>query len=138
MNTPGDIVEYIMKENLESEFLLSVSRFKNNYTIGEIGDKNFVNEAGKVRFKSKGFNIDVSVEDDNVITAVMNKLYVSAFISRKESEYQLHFFVHRYPESMKEKFEENIVREVIEYMIFKTVIALRLDTVEKVNDYITK
>ena len=138
MNTPRDIVEYIMNEGLESEFMLSVSRFKNNYTIGEIGDKKFVNKDGEVRFKSHGFKIDVLVDDDNVACAVMNKQYISAFISRHGEAYQVHFLVHNYPESMKAQFDEVIVKEVIQYMILKTVIALRLDTFEKVNEYITK
>jgi len=138
MNLPRDILEYIVTEGIESEFLLSVSRFKDGYTIGEIGDKQFYECEGGLHFKSKGFNIDVPVSDENVASAIAKKQYISAFLSRKNSEYQVHFLVHKYPESMKAQFDEIIVQEVIQYMILKTVIALRLDTVEKVNGYITK
>lgn len=138
MNTPRDILEYIINEGLESEFLLSVSHFKNNYTIGEIADGRFTVKDGVTYFKSKGFNINVPVDDDNVSAAVADKQYISAFISRKDSAYQVHFLVHKYPESMKAQFDEIIVKEVIQYMILKTVVALRLDTFEKVNEYVTK
>ncbi len=138
MNTPRDILEYIISEGLESEFLLSVSRFKNNYTIGEIGDGRFTVKDGVTYFRSKGFNINVPVDDDNVAAAVADKQYISAFISRKYDAYQVHFLVHKYPESMKTQFDEIIVKEVIQYMILKTVVALRLDTFEKVNEFVTK
>lgn len=138
MNSPRDILEYIINEGLESEFLLSVSRFKNNYTIGEIGDGRFTVKDGVTYFRSKGFNINVPVDDDNVAAAVADKQYISAFISRKDDAYQVHFLVHKYPESMKTQFDEIIVKEVIQYMILKTVVALRLDTFEKVNEYVTK
>lgn len=136
MNSPRDILEYVINENLESEFLLSVSRFKNNYTIGEIGDGKFTVKDGVTYFKSHGFNINVPVDDDNVSLAVSNKQYISSFISRKDNSYNVHFLVHKYPASMKVQFDEIIVKEVIQYMILKTIVALRLDTIEKVNAYI--
>lgn len=136
MNSPRDILEYVINENLESEFLLSVSRFKNNYTIGEIGDGKFTVKDGVTYFKSHGFNINVPVDDDNVSLAVSNNQYISSFISRKDNSYNVHFLVHKYPVSMKVQFDEIIVKEVIQYMILKTIVALRLDTIEKVNSYI--
>ena len=37
---------------------------------------------------------------------------------------------------MKTRFEEEITKDVIDYMIHGTIIALRLDTPEKVKEYI--
>lgn len=138
MNTPKEIVDYILNEGLESEFLLSVSRFKNNYTIGEIADGEFYLQGNTARFKSKGFNIDVDVNDDNVTAAVCTGMYISSFISRHGDSYQVHFLAHAYPSGLKERFAEDIVKEVVRYMILRTVKALRLDTIDKVKEYITK
>jgi len=135
--TPNDILEYVMSHELDSSFLVSMAMHKGNYSIGEIADKEFeVNrESGQVRFKSAGYQINVLVNDEDVMTAVMNGLYVSAFISRKEEAYNLHFLVHHYPLSMKPQFEEEITKEVVRYMILNTIIALRLDTKEKIRQY---
>lgn len=138
MNTPGDIVDYILAEGIESEFLLSVSRFKNNYTIGEIADGEFYFKDNTARFRSKGFGIDVDVNDDNVTAAACTGMYISTFISRHGDSYQVHFLTHAYPAGLKERFAEDIVKEVVRYMILKTVKALRLDTTDKVKEYITK
>lgn len=138
MNTPKDIVDYILKEGLESEFLLSVSRFKNDYTIGEIADGEFYFSGNSVKFRSKGFGIDVDVDDDNVAAAACTGMYISSFISRHGNAYQVHFLTHAYPDGLREKFAEDIVKEVVRYMILKTVKALRLDTADKVKEYITK
>ena len=77
-----------------------------------------------------------SYDDDEILTAAINGLYISAFISRKDDKYNVHFLVHQYPESMKAQFEEAIMNEVINYMISTTILALRLDCPEKVNQYI--
>ena len=49
------------------------------------------------------YKINIQITDDDIITAVMNGLYVSAFIS---------------------------------YMIMMTIVRLRLDTPEKVEEYL--
>ena len=74
--------------------------------------------------------------DDDIITAVLNGLYVSAFISRYKEEYNVHFLVHAYPETKKAQFEDAILKEVVRYMIMMTIVRLRLDTPQKVKDYL--
>ena len=85
---------------------------------------------------SKAYSLDIKLTDDEILTAAINGLYISAFISRKDDKYNVHFLVHQYPESMKAQFEEAIMNEVINYMISTTILALRLDSPEKVNQYI--
>ena len=133
--TPEDIVEYIFENNLEADFMQAVMLHKGNFSIGEITDKRFKITHAGVRFFSKAYDLNVPVEDMEVYTAVHNELYVSAFISRFEDKYELHFLVHSYPVSMKERFEENILKEVLQYMIMMTVIKLKLDTPKKAEEY---
>jgi len=134
--TPKDMLEYVISHELEGDFVVAMSQHKGNYSIGEIVDKEFVEMEDGFHFISKGYQIDLLVTDEEILTAVMNKLYVSAFISRKEDLYQIHFLTHQYPEVMKPKFEDEIAHEVVHYMILKTIIALRLDTKEKIRKYI--
>lgn len=133
--TPNDILEYVYNHELVESFLTSMMKHVGNYTIAEIADKNFILDNGSYRFESKGFNINVPVNDDDITTAIINKLYISAFLSRKDDSYGVHFLVHKYPESMKPKFEEEITKEVVRYMILHTIVALRLDTKEKIRKY---
>ena len=78
----------------------------------------------------------IQITDDDIITAVMNGLYVSAFISRQGDAYNVHFLVHAYPENMKSQFDDEILKEVLRYMIMMTIVRLRLDTPEKVEEYL--
>ena len=82
------------------------------------------------------YKINIQITDDDIITAVMNGLYVSAFISRQGDAYNVHFLVHAYPENMKSQFEDEILKEVLRYMIMMTIVRLRLDTPEKVEEYL--
>lgn len=134
--TPKQIVDYIIEENMEADFLSTMQLHKGDFSIGEIADKQFYFDEGRCFFKSKFYSINTEVADEDIITAAHNKLYISAFISRKSQAYNVHFLVHQYPESMKERFADEITKEVVRYMIMSTVLALRLDTKEKVKDYI--
>lgn len=136
--TPRQIVDFIFEENLEADFLATMQLHKCDFSIGEIPDKKFLLKDGKCFFKSKMYEINTEISDEDIITAVHNGLYVSAFISRKSQKYNVHFLVHEYPSSMKERFEDEITRDVVRYMITATVVALRLDSKEKVKDYIKK
>ena len=71
-----------------------------------------------------------------MLTAAINGMYISAFISRKDDNYRVHFLLHKYPDQMKTRFEEEITKDVINYMIYGTIIALRLDKPEKVKTYL--
>ena len=115
---------------------MTLSGHKQNFLIGEITDKEIVKRGEDFYLVSKSYKLDIKITDDEVLTAAMNGLYISAFISRKEDSYQVHFLVHQYPESMKARFEEEITKDVIDYIIYGTIIALRLDTPEKVREYL--
>lgn len=134
--TPRQIVDYIFENNLEGDFLSAVQLHKGDFSIGEIADKKFKLKDEKCFFMSKMYSINTEVMDEDIITAVHNDLYISAFVSRKGTSFNVHFLVHQYPNSMKERFEDNITVEVVRYMITSTVLALRLDSIEKVKSYI--
>lgn len=135
--TPNDIYNYIIKNDRESEFLQAITLHKQNFSIGEITDRRFlIKEDKTVKFISKMYKINIQITDDDIITAVMNGLYVSAFISRQGDAYNMHFLVHAYPENMKSQFDEEILKEVLRYMIMMTIVRLRLDTPEKVEEYL--
>ena len=79
--TPNDIYDYIIENDRESEFLQAITLHKQNFSIGEITDRRFlVKEDKTVKFISKMYKINIQITDDDIITAVMNGLYVSAFI----------------------------------------------------------
>ena len=107
-----------------------------NFSIGEITDKKIEKRDDEYFLVSKAYSLDIKLVDDEILTAAINGLYISAFVSRKEDKYNIHFLVHQYPASMKSRFEEEITKDVIDYMIHGTIIALRLDTPEKVKEYI--
>ena len=134
--TPRDILEYVYEKHLEDEFLLALASHVENFSIGEITDKRIEKRGEDYFLVSKAYALDIKLTDDEILTAAMNGLYISAFISRKEDNYKLHFLVHKYPQSMKSRFEEEITKEVIDYMIQGTILALRLDTPEKIERYV--
>lgn len=136
--TPDEIYRYIKDSDKETVFLQSIMRMKQNFSIAEITDKRFrITEDKEIKFSSPIYKIKADITDDDIKTAVLNGIYVSAFISRYNDDYNVHFLVHRYPETMKSKFEEAILSEVIQYMIMMTIIRLRLDTPKKVDEYLT-
>ena len=134
--TPRDILEYVYEKHLEDDFLLALASHVENFSIGEITDKKIEKRGEDYFLVSKAYTLDIKLTDDEILTAAMNGLYISAFISRKEDNYRLHFLVHKYPQSMKSRFEEEITKEVIDYMIQGTILALRLDTPEKIERYV--
>lgn len=134
--TLRDILAYVYENHLEDEFLLALASHVENFSIGEITDKRIEKRGEDYFLVSKAYSFDIKLTDDEILTAAMNGLYISAFISRKEDNYKLHFLVHKYPQSMKSRFEEEITKEVIDYMIQGTILALRLDTPEKIERYV--
>ena len=135
--TPRDMLEYVYENHLDGEFLLALASHVENFSIGEITDKKIEKRGEDYFLVSKAYALDIKLTDDEILTAAMNGLYISAFISRKEDNYKLHFLVHKYPKSMKSRFEEEITKEVIDYMIQGTILALRLDTPDKIHSYLT-
>lgn len=134
--SPKDILNYVYEKKLDTDFLLAIAVHMDNFSIGEITDKQIKKRGEDFYLTSKAYQLDVKLTDDEVLTAAINGLYISAFISRKDDNYRVHFLVHQYPESMKEKFEEAITKDVIDYMIYGTIMALRLDTPEKIQAYL--
>lgn len=134
--TPRDILNYIYSRKLDTDFLFALTNHVQNFSIGEITDKQIVKRDDDYYLVSKAYSLDIKLTDDEILTAAINGLYISAFISRKDDKYNVHFLVHQYPESMKAQFEEAIMNEVINYMISTTILALRLDSPAKVNQYI--
>lgn len=137
MTTPVSMLQYVLANELEADFLTAMQLHKGNYTIAEIADGEFLHFENQVRFRSKAYGINVELTDDDVLTGVANGLVITAFLSRQDDRKQLHFLVHDYPESMKEQFSEEMVRKIVQYMILKTIVALRLDSEEKIRTYIT-
>lgn len=135
--TPYDILDYIVKEGLEADFLTRIALHKGGYSIGEIGDKRFVNRDGKCKLISKAYNINIEIDDEEIKAAIINDMYITPFISRKDEVYQIHFLVHKCKADMKNRFEDDITKEVVNYMLLKTIVALRLDTPQKVKAFIS-
>lgn len=136
--TPRDILNYIYSNKLDTDFLFALTNHVQNFSIGEITDKQIVKRGDDYYLVSKAYSLDIKLTDDEILTAAINGLYISAFISRKDDKYNVHFLVHQYPESMKAQFEEAIMNEVVNYMISTTILALRLDSPAKVNQYISR
>ena len=136
MNTPQDILNYVLSNGKEAEFLQRIMMQKQQFSIAEITDAEMLYADGKCILTSEMYSLHLQVEDDDILTAACNGLYISAFISRYKEQYQVEFLVHRYPRHMKPQFEENILQEVIRYMILKTIITLRLNTWRKVDEYL--
>ncbi len=134
--TPRDILNYVYDNNLECDFLLALANYVQNFSIGEITDKQIERRGEDFYLISQSYSINMKLPDDEILTAAINGLYISAFVSRKEDTYNIHFLVHQYPESMKSRFEEEITKDVIDYMIYGTITALRLDTPDKIDKYI--
>lgn len=135
MNTPQDIYNYVVRSGKESDFLTAVLLHKQGYSIGEIPDAEFCTESGCCLI-SRQYGLNLEIGDEEIAAAVRSGRYVTAFLSRQGERYQLHFLTHPYPAAEKAAYEEPIAREVVRYMILKTVIALRLTTPEKVDEYL--
>lgn len=136
MNTPQDIYQYVVNSGKEAEFLSAMMLQKQQYSIAEIADTVFSLDNGVCRLQSQQFKLNLPIQDEDIVTAVHNKLYITAFLSRHVDEYQVHFLVHRCPAALKAQYEEQITQEVVRYMILKTIVALRLTTWKKVDEYI--
>lgn len=133
---PKELLDFIIEEKMEQEFFQAMMQHVQGYSIAEITDRAFTQQDATYRMQSEMFALDIEVVEDDIITAIMNKLYVSAFLSRYEDTYQIHFLVHPYPERMKEKFEEKITEDVVHYMILQTIVSLKMDTKGKIRTYV--
>lgn len=133
--TPRDILNYVYEKELDTQFLLATANHVQDFSIGEITDKKIEKRGEDFYLVSKSYHLDIKITDDEVLTAAINGLYISAFISRKDDNIRVLFWC-TISGSKKARFEEKITKDVVDYMIYGTIIALRLDTPEKVNAYL--
>lgn len=134
--SPTDILDYILDNEKDADFMLSLSMHKHGYSIGEIPDFTLEWNDDKLMMKSSIYKIEIQVSDMDIMIASKNNKYISAFISRFNNTYQIHFLVHEYFKEEKSKYEEEIANRVVQYMILKAIKQLRLDSPEKVDNYI--
>lgn len=137
-NHPQEAYEYIVEQELEMDVLHAMMRHVWNFSIAEIADGSFECSGEKVFFSSPGYKVRIEITDEEIKTAVRNQLYVSAFFSRQEENCRMHFLVSMYPVSMKARFEEEIAKEVVSYMLLAVIRACRLDTDEKIHNYVSQ
>ena len=133
---PVDILDYVLDNNKDADFMLAMSMHKFGYSIGEITDVKFRFKDEKLHILSSAYKLDREVADPDIVFAVMGGQYVSAFISRYEEQYEIHFMMHDCTVQQKAEHEEEIAERVVQYMILKTITKLRLDTPKKVDDFI--
>ena len=99
--TPSDILNYVYEKELDTQFLLAMANHVQDFSIGEITDKKIEKRGEDFYLISGAYHLDIKITDDEVMTAAINGLYISAFISRKDDNYRVHFLVHQYPDQMK-------------------------------------
>lgn len=134
--TPNDILNFVIENNLTTDFILANQKLTNNYSISEIVDARFTKVSGIVRLHSESYKLNIEINDEEICAAVLAGIYVSAFISRFNDTYNLHFLTHNCKISEKSSHEDLILDNVLKYMILQTILRLRLDTPKKVEDYI--
>ena len=93
--TPSDILNYVYEKELDTQFLLAMANHVQDFSIGEITDKKIEKRGEDFYLISEAYHLDIKITDDEVMTAAINGLYISAFISRKDDNYRVHFLVHQ-------------------------------------------
>lgn len=133
--TPIDILDYILDNNKDADFMLAMSMHKMGYSIGEIPDAKFEWKDEQMSIHSEVYRLQREVGDMDIMIANKAGKYISTFISRFDESYQIHFLVHDYMVEEKSEHEEEIAERVVQYMILKTIKQLRLDTPQKVDTF---
>lgn len=133
--TPIDILDYVLDNNKDADFMLAMSMHKMGYSIGEIPDATYTWKDDNMFIRSKAYSLEREVADMDIMIANKAGKYISSFISRFGDSYQIHFLVHDYMAEDKSAHEEEIAERVVQYMILKTIKQLRLDTPEKVESF---
>ncbi len=134
--SPIDILDYVLDNGKDADFMVAITMHKMGYSIGEITDLKFKWKEERLKMFSKTYNINQEVTDTDIMIASKAGKYISAFLSRFNDTYQVHFLVHDCMEADKQAYEDEITMRVIQYMILKTIKQLRLDTPEKVEQYL--
>ena len=134
--SPVDILDYVLENDKDADFFVAISLHKYGYSIGEIPDLKLEWTNEKLYLKSEAYKLNQPVADMDIMIASKSGKYISAFISRYNDTYQIHFLVHECLASDKANHEDEITNRVVQYMILKTIKQLRLDTPEKVDAYL--
>ena len=135
---PIEILDYVIDNEKEADFMLAIAMHKGGYSIGEIADLKIICKEDRVIVKSDMYNITERIEDPDIVIAAKAGKYISAFMSRMNNSFQVHFLVHDCMIEDKPKYEDEIALRVVQYMILRTIKQLRLDTPKKVDSYIAK
>ena len=135
--TPIDILEYILDNEKEADFMVSLTMHKCGYSIGELTDLELYWDEERLFLRSKLYKINNQITDEDIMVASKAGKYISAFLSRYNDTFQVHFLVHECMIEDKNVYEDEIAQRVIQYMILKTIKQLRLDTPDKVDEYIS-
>ena len=135
--TPIDILDYVIDNEKEADFMMALSLHKYGYSIAEIADASLVWKKDTLCIESEMYKLEQSVNDFDIMVASKSGKYISSFISRFNDIYQLHFLVHECLMDEKASNEDEIAMRVVQYMILKTIKQLRLDSIDKVEKYIT-
>lgn len=131
-----EMCQYMKDEELVIPVLHANRVCKNRYSIMEIFDAKFQREGDKVRLISKDLDLYELMEDDNIITAVINEIYLTAFVERNQDAYFVHVLVSKYPRCLKKRYEKEIFDEVIDYMLQQIIKSQNLTTKGRLMKYI--
>lgn len=135
--SPKDILNYVIENEKEADFLVSNALHKMGYSIAEITDARFVRHEEGYYLRSKAYDVNVLIQTEDIVASLDEGHYVSAFISRDNKNYQVSFLVHPFSKDEVDNNAEEIAKTVVKFMIFNTIRTLRLDTPEKVDNYIS-
>lgn len=131
-----EMCQYMKDEELVIPVLHANRVCKNRYSIMEIFDAEFQREGDKVRLISKDLDLYELMEDDNIITAVINEIYLTAFVERNQDAYFVHVLVSKYPRCLKKRYEKEIFDEMIDYMLQQIIKSQNLTTKGRLMKYI--
>lgn len=166
MNTNKDLVDYVYDNNKSLQFLGTMSKHTNGFSIGEITeyvnvewvseDKVLVsakvdNSDDSIDNLQRKFAINKEIDNINVVSAVAYGKYMSVFLIREDdywddscsydsydeyTEYQIKFLIFDFLEEEKHLHEEEISESVVKFMIQETISKLNLTTIEDIEDFI--
>ena len=70
--TPGEILNYVHEKELDTEFLIALSNYVQNFSIGEITDKKIEKRGEDFYLVSKAYDLDIRLTDDEILTAFIS------------------------------------------------------------------
>ena len=61
--TPKDILQYVYDNELDADFILSLTNHVQNFSIGEITDKQIIKRGEEYYFVSKSYSLDIKIDE---------------------------------------------------------------------------